>query len=345
MQLTTSSLSPHAALSTSLDVLSSSLPTEEMRAASEWVTTRLSSRIREEFFLATGKYHHYLEDLILAVSTVLKHIVDDKLEVPYIWTHKRDYISVSKPGQPRVPLLEREDLWKVQSLASRYRALYARKKVLIDTYTRMASMSGVSDSYFEIDILSMMNSVDAVTDAMEWLSMTYKKQYDDALEFGDDEVGGSKDPVQVRLKKPSRVTPYDIAKNSTISVIASVSVSRFLAKTTHNNDALLLRLQRFFGIPLSDIVKNVADNQKRWITEDPDTTPLKLAEEFLEETRTSRSPEEVLHTARMIIATELGKNPQLRQITRDRFRAAAVITVKPTEKGLNKIDGQHPYTV
>jgi transcriptional accessory protein Tex/SPT6 len=56
-------------------------------------------------------------------------------------------------------------------------------------------------------------------------------------------------------------------------------------------------------------------------------------------------PELLLQQARMILATELGKDPLLRKDIRERFKLDGLVTVVPTEKGLTKIDDHHPYNV
>lgn len=86
-------------------------------------------------------------------------------------------------------------------------------------------------------------------------------------------------------------------------------------------------------------------DRKQYFTDDQHTTPFVFAEEFINPNAGGpSSPEDALQTARMIIATELGKDPLLRQLTRERFKVGAVISVKPTEKGVNKIEDQHPYS-
>lgn len=47
----------------------------------------------------------------------------------------------------------------------------------------------------------------------------------------------------------------------------------------------------------------------------------------------------------MIIATELGKDPLLRQAIRDTFKTDALISVTPTERGIAKIDEHNQYYV
>lgn len=232
LQLTTSSLSPHATLGPSL--LAIPFPSTEMSAAAEWVATRLPARVREEYFMPTGRYHHLLSDLILSVTAVLKYILQQYLEVPYIWTHRRDHISHFEPGKPRITLLDRDDLWRIHALAARYRALWMRRQVLEDTYEKMH----VEDRYYEFDIKSGISSVEGVSDALDWLSIKYKKAYQDAVEFGgrydeNGEVSGQK-----QQKKPSRITQYDLAKASVVSRLASVSAFQFYTALAYTDLAL-----------------------------------------------------------------------------------------------------------
>lgn len=55
--------------------------------------------------------------------------------------------------------------------------------------------------------------------------------------------------------------------------------------------------------------------------------------------------QELLDRARQLIAIELGKDPLLRSEIRGLFKESAQLSCLPTEKGLIKIDEQHPYYV
>ena len=80
--------------------------------------------------------------------------------------------------------------------------------------------------------------------------------------------------------------------------------------------------------------------------EEQDSEPLVFADQFVDpDPSKALAPEELLRRARMILATELGKDPILRQEMRNRFKADALITVTPTERGIAKIDEFHPYFV
>jgi transcription elongation factor SPT6 len=214
MLLTTSSLSPHATLGS---IPSERFPDDEISSAAEWVATRLSSRVRDEYFFPSGKHYDLLPALIMAVSTVLQYILQEYLEVPYIWVHRRDHISVFEPGKDRVTLLDRDDLWRVHTLASKYRALYLRRKILDTTYEKMH----IDDRYYEIDVRPSINSVEGVSDAMEWLALKHKKAYQDAMEL--DDTGETQ-----RQKQPHRVSQYDVAKASVVSELAHVRPQIFI---------------------------------------------------------------------------------------------------------------------
>lgn len=74
--------------------------------------------------------------------------------------------------------------------------------------------------------------------------------------------------------------------------------------------------------------------------------PFIYAEQFADpDPAKALAPEELLRRARMIIATELGKDPLLRDHMRQLFKKNAVVSVSPTERGRAKIDEQHVYYV
>lgn len=80
--------------------------------------------------------------------------------------------------------------------------------------------------------------------------------------------------------------------------------------------------------------------------EDQELNPHTYAEQFADpDSSRAQSAEELLGRARMILATELGKDPLLRQRIRDAFKSDAVVSVLPTERGVAKIDEFHPFFV
>lgn len=287
---------------------------DQLPAASEWVALRLSRRIESEYFLPGAKHSNLLSQLIMAVQMALDYLLCQHLEVPYIYSHRRDYISHFDPSLTRstVELLKRDELWKVYTLGQKYRALVDRRAAIEEAYSKL----GVSDEYFTNDIRPAMDSIEVIADATEWLGMKYKDQKSDAatLHFHDD-------IEERKIKMPSRVSAYEIAKKTPVA-----------------------KLARDFGLSSQSVVRNLT--RKSYFPEDPELPPLIYAEQFSEMPELhGLSVEETLKRARMIIATELGRDPILRKKIRLLFKTEALISVLPTEKGLTKIDDHHKYYV
>lgn len=213
MQLATSSLSQSATLS-----LQEPLTENDLDDAASWVITRLSSRKERDFFRPDGQFHRYLPELVQAISYALQYLFVQEFEVPYIWTHKRDYISYFNPQdlKTRVELLSLEDLWRVYAVGQKYRSLVERRKALDALYGRL----GVSDEYFENEIRKKVETVEMVADSTEWLSMKYRdtKKQQFEFQFHDDE----EQPEAQKRKMPSRTSAYDIAKKSVVAKLAQV---------------------------------------------------------------------------------------------------------------------------
>ncbi|KAL4067952.1 SH2 domain-containing protein, partial [Scleroderma citrinum] len=328
MQLATSSLSQSATLS-----LHQNLSETDIDDAATWVTSRLSARKTRDFFSPNGPYNAYREALVLAVSYALRFLFVYEFEVPYIWIHKRDYISYFNPQEmrTRIELISLAELWRIYALGQKYRSLLERRNVLSVSYTRLS----VEDEYFEQTIKPKIDTVEMVADTTEWLSMKYKTKKQDAfdLQFHDDEEVADR-----KRKTPSRVSAYEIAKKSVVSKLADVSGLSLLVRV------MLTFYCKGFGIRPSEVVQNFVSRDRPNFVEDQELNPLTYAEQFINPDFTIlQTPDELLRRARMVLGTELGKDPLLRQAMRDLFKAEAQISVHPTERGINKIDEHHPY--
>ncbi|KIK57744.1 hypothetical protein GYMLUDRAFT_45913 [Collybiopsis luxurians FD-317 M1] len=317
MQLTGSSLSDSSSLS-----LHQSLTVEDVnKDGARWVTLRLipdKSQKQKEFFTPNGKYQHLQGELVMAVTFVLRALFVEELEVPYIWTHRRDYIShfdINDTRSPRIELLSLSELWRIYALGQRYRSLVERRNALTASYERL----GVADTYYTEEIFPAIDSVELVADTTEWLLMKYKdkKQNDTSFRFHDDEdVDAEK-----KHKMPSRVSAYELAKKSVVS-----------------------RLADGFGIASHEVVLNFINETRLNYVDNQTLDPLIYAEQFADPDPAKALPaEELLRRARMIIATELGKDPLLRDHVRQLFKKHAEVSVVPTERGVAKIDDQNTY--
>ncbi|KAF8892531.1 SH2 domain-containing protein [Infundibulicybe gibba] len=311
MQLATSSLSQSSTLS-----FHSPLLEADLNGASMWVTQRLSPKKTRDFFSPDGPHQHLKGALVMAVTFTLKYLFIEEFEVPYIWTHKRDYICHFDPNdiRSRFELLTHEELWRIYTLGRKYRSLLERRRALNASYDRLA----VKDDYYEDEIQPQIDSVEVVADATEWLSMKYKekKNNDSSFQFHDDE-----DVETKKRKTPSRISAYEVAKKS-----------------------IVYKLAQGFGIAPHQVVLNFRASHHLHFVDDQELNPVVYAEQFADpDPSKAQLPEELLRRARMIISTELGKDPLLRNEMRRLFKEEARISVEPTERGITKIDDHHLY--
>ena len=213
MQLAMSSMSKMSTLS-----LHKSLTEKDLDDAAMWVTMRLSSKKTREFFSPDGPQSHLQQSLVLAVTFALRSLFIDEFEVPYIWTHKRDYLCHFDPPdlRSRVELLNSAELWRIYSLGQKYRSLVERRSALEESYRKL----NVEDEYYETEIEPKVDSVEVVADATEWLAMKYKDKKRDDLDFHfHDDV---EQPEHRKRKTPSRISAYEVAKKSIVSKLAQV---------------------------------------------------------------------------------------------------------------------------
>lgn len=211
MQLATSSLSENSTLS-----LHMQLTEEDIGGAAMWVSQRLPTKTKEEFFTQDGKHQHLNGELVMAVTFVLRQLFVEEYEVPYIWTYKRDYISYIDQSE-RVDLLKWEELWVVYSLGQKYRSLLERRRALAILYQHLQ----VSDTYYDEEIQPHLESVEIVADATEWLSLKHKDKRQDLtaeFRFHDDE----EPELEKKRKMPSRVSAYEVAKKTIVMKLVEV---------------------------------------------------------------------------------------------------------------------------
>jgi transcription elongation factor SPT6 len=233
MQLATSSLSQFSTLS-----LHKPLAEGDLGGAALWVTTRLSARKTRDFFAPDGPQAHLREHLVLAVKYALRYLFIDIYEVPFIWTHRRDYLSYFDPQdiRSRVELLTLSELWRIYTLGLKYRSLSERRNALEASYQRL----GVEDEYYENEIRQQSDSVEVVADATEWLTMKYKdkKSNNSDFRFHDDEEL----PEPRKRKMPSRLSAYEVAKKSIVSRLAQVSPNLYTSDSQLNAAGILPRV-------------------------------------------------------------------------------------------------------
>lgn len=134
--------------------------------------------------------------------------------------------------------------------------------------------------------------------------------------------------------------------------------------------ALVNPLQEYC-LPASEIASNYyhlkKNNRPRYFIDDPDLPPPEHAAPYVQDEldrlgeldrkrralgrvdegshRNDISADKILKRAKLLVATEISKDPLMRKEIREIFKNSAEVSCYPTDKGLVKIDEHHPYYV
>lgn len=206
------------------------LKASELVAAASWCASRISDDLTKEFIQAPDGSIPALRDVFLsAVQRVLHFLCVDYFEVPFIWVHRRDYFihhdpNSYDPATRSKALLAREDLWKIYSLAVKYRALLDKKGHLFKLWQKLQK----EDDYFN-DAFNSIDSPEEAADLVEWVTMKYQTQLKELSRAAGAEyiAEGESDEVNNRLpsskfKRATGASRYEMAKNSLVSKFAEV---------------------------------------------------------------------------------------------------------------------------
>ena len=198
---------------------------------------------------------------------------------------------------PHIKLISLAELWRINALGQKYCSLLEQRNTLSAAYTHLK----VVDEYFEQTIMLKIDTVEMVTDITEWLSMKYKTNKQDAfdLQFHDD-----KDVANWKCKAPSHVSAYKITKKS-------VHQCKWCR---HFGHVILTFPCQGFGIQPSEVVQNFVSCDRPNFVDDQELNPLTHAKQFINPDSTiPQTPDGLLCHTQMVLATELGKDPFLKQ--------------------------------
>ncbi|KAH0542051.1 Transcription elongation factor spt6 [Glutinoglossum americanum] len=263
-----------------------------------------------------------------AIGKVLEFFVTDEVEVPYVFQHRKDYlIHAAKsrvtpdPFNPDAPqyvvkaekLLNQNDLWDILEFDLKFRALVDKRNALQRTYDQLKRISDIQDDVFE-DMLPKAVSMEELQDIQDYLHFQYSSQLKDIALVNGAANGAQRRPNTQR-------TLWERIRNGKI-----------------------YSLVRAFGITADQFGQNVLREGRRQYTEDPTVLPNEMADtDGLLEPPEHPTGVHVLKAAKLMFAEEIAMNPRMRKALRGTFYVNGVVESFRTEKGLKKIDEQHPY--
>jgi transcription elongation factor SPT6 len=270
---------------------------------------------------------HLHEPFRRAVAKVLEFMVTDDYEVPFIFQNRKDYlihaerknVGYEDDGSVRYEieaskLLVQSDLWNIFDYDLKFRGLMDKRNSLQATYDSLISHSIAPDSIFE-KMLPQAATMEELQDVQDYLYFQYASQLKDLATTGNGEVNG----LGMSRKKAATRTIYEQVRNGN-----------------------LYGLVRAFGITADAFAENALrlGGAKNY-TDDPSDTPENMADAFLDEEFATGA--QAFKAAKAMFVEELAMSPKMRKVVRKNIYQTGVIDCFRTEKGLRKIDEQHPY--
>ncbi|KAG2163908.1 hypothetical protein JADG_003647 [Aureobasidium aubasidani] len=305
-------------------------PFKEMNLSDEEMTARMQEETHwiSNFLLPKKRLDRDLvEPFREVVGHVLRFMNVEELEIPFILHNRKDYLIHEErvplsPNQndPDAPqhevkasrLLQNSDLWEIYELDLKYRAFVEKREALSRSIESIRdSMPDSNDDIFN-DMIPVAVTMEELQDVQDYLHFQYAAQLKDTTVY-DQETNGT--------QKRARGT-----RNIWDKVRAGQAY----------------HMVRAFGISADALAQNALKLGTRQYTEDPTERPDDMADKLVDGSEYSNS-QQLLAAAKAMFAEELAQSPRMRKLLRQNFYMDGVFDCFRTEKGLRRIDEEHPY--
>ncbi len=267
-----------------------------------------------------------------SVAKVLEFMNVDEFEVPFIFQHRKDYLIHAQkiavtpdPYNPSAPpyvvnaekLLNQSDLWEIFDMDLRFRALVEKRHALQRTYDNISALSETFNDPVIEEMLPAAVTMEELQDVQDYIQFQHPSRLADVVLHNGTSTNGS------TQRRPG--------------------ASKMLFEKIRTGK--VYRLVRAFGISADSFAQNVLMNEgRRRFTEDPTQRPDDMAdsEDILDPPEYS-SGAQCLRAAKAMFAEEIAMSPKMRKVMRRHYFMNGIVECYRTEKGLRKIDDQHPY--
>ncbi|KAF2496972.1 transcription elongation factor spt6 [Lophium mytilinum] len=288
-----------------------------LKEEAHWITTLILPKKR----LA----RYFAEPFERAVHKVLEFLTIEDYEVPFIFTHRKDYLihaggdyspddnEADQPPPDAGPerLLVQNDLWEIFELDMKYRALAEKRDALQRSYDALQNISNITDPVFE-EMVAKVQTIEEIQEIQDYLHFQYSAEMKD-VSLLESESNGTQKRAQA-----SR------------NIFEKVRAGRAYA------------MVRAFGISADDVAKNIIASRRSHFTEDPSEAPDDMADSLIDPPEYNTGAE-VLRAAKAMYVEELVASPRMRRYLRQSFYESGMVDCIRTEKGLRKIGEDHPY--
>ncbi|KAJ5162401.1 Transcription elongation factor Spt6 [Penicillium capsulatum] len=261
-----------------------------------------------------------------SVAKILEFLITDDWEVPFIFQHRKDYMihAVKEPVNGAHPadesaqysiraekLLNMTDLWDIFDYDLKFRALVDKRNTIQKTYDSLQNLFSVNDANVE-ELLALSATMEELQDVQDYIHFQYSSQLRDMAAVNGDANG------ETQRRKAIGKSFFERVRNSKA-----------------------YGLVRAIGITADAFAQNASKEGRRQYTEDPGERPEELADQFVDTDFSNAA--HVLKAAKTMFAEELVTNAKMRKVMRQAYYMNGVVDCFRTEKGLRRIDEQHPY--
>ncbi|GAQ44758.1 transcription elongation factor SPT6 [Aspergillus niger] len=261
-----------------------------------------------------------------SVAKVLEFLVTDDWEVPFIFQHRKDYmihaakVAVDGAGHDgdasqytikAEKLLNMTDLWDIFDHDLKFKALVEKRTTIQKTFDNLQSLFSVNDTIVE-EMLPTAVTMEELQDIQDYIHFQYASQLRD-MTLMNGEANG-----ETQRRKASSKTFFERVRNGKA-----------------------YGLVRAFGITADAFAQNALKEGRRQYTEDPAEQPDELADSFIDNDFSNSS--HVVKAAKTMFAEEIVMSPKMRKVVRQAYYMNGAVDCFRTEKGLRRIDEQHPY--
>ena len=276
-----------------------------------------------------------------AVGHVVEFISRDSYEVPFIWTHRRDFLlhAEESPDETGVnvvhKLLFEDDLWRIVHLDIEYHSHYEKRYNLEQLITQLDVDDDLLKDYRQLDNIS------AVQDLHDYVNFVYsdkireiqqkhqdlQAQLQQQNEDGDQEE--AVEQVPTKNKKIAKMSAFERIKNNVIyDGVAAYGIS-----AKHFGENVQDQSSKGFMVPY-----------RIHATDDRLESPEDLLEKLCEDDEVLYKDAQSAQTAiRKTFSEEIFHDPRIRAEVRSTFKNFASIRVVLTDKGRASIDNHSPF--
>ena len=302
------------------------LSDEEFVEEQQWIAKKLFDEKSDAFDNAKDIWDPFKD----SVFHVVEFVCRDNLEVPVIWSCRKDYTlhTYQEDGQLRVQkLLNENDLWRIVQLDIEYHGILEKRRGL----QRLFDSLHVVDILFD-RLVKGAASIPALQDLHDYVSFTYSR------EMRGNEAGAGR-----RLH--SRFAPFERIRADPI-----------------------YRVVEALGMSAEHLGENVSSDARIYVTEDPAQPPEEMVRDVLREGEgeddgadahtsgaeahpvgaNAHTPDaDAIRTAIDAVvhmySEELAHSPELRAHLRTAYRRYATVDIVLTAKGRDEIGAKSPY--